>query len=367
MIDHPSDLFSAGTKRRGFWRAADPGRRGGPSRRICPLLLMTASLSIAISPSPRGQAGPATPKPVSGRPFSADKIIPADVLARVELLRKELELIRFEMGQAKDQPSPIMVSDAAPREVVFHALTLLRKANQLGFELTGRSGPELQLNLPEVIRPLYVWKIVDAAYQRLLEVKRKLAITQEIEESRQEDSTTSSQVFRAIVQANRQFDLLFRQRLSADDTFQQVTLATRYMALLLARFPGTTPMPPLPPFKRGKRPVDVYNLVVQCFKRLHAIAQQSGIETLKLETPEMGADVGDSTVIRPTDVYDVSILLVAELAHLHEQLKDVAPPVQVEQTDPKVPAHVYQKAGLLLLQLNELETRVKVNPDWLSQ
>lgn len=162
---------------------------------------------------------PTTPKPVSGRSLSIETIIPSDVLARVELLRAELEVFRFEMGQPKEQRPGITVAHVAPREVVFQTFTLFRKANQLGFELTGKLSPELQITFPRTIRPLHVWRIVDAAYKRLILGKRSLGLTNSIAEIRQDDSVTSSDVFHAIGHANRQIDLLFRPRLLANDTF----------------------------------------------------------------------------------------------------------------------------------------------------
>jgi len=47
-------------------------------------------------------------------------------------------------------------------------------------------------------------------------------------------------------------------------------------------------------------------------------------------------------------------------------MKDTTAPVQSYDPGIKVPAHVYQQAGLLFHQLLELETYVKANPDWLA-
>ncbi len=54
-----------------------------------------------------------TPPPVSGRRLSdAASILPADVLARVELLRDDLDLIRLFMGKP-EPPSALLRVDAA--------------------------------------------------------------------------------------------------------------------------------------------------------------------------------------------------------------------------------------------------------------
>lgn len=311
------------------------------------------------------QVVPTTPRPVSGRLLTVEKITAADVLARVELLRDDLELIRFEMGQPKDQRTEIIVTEVIPRQVIFQAMTLFRKANQLHFELTGGSGSELRTNLPRGVRPLHVWLVVDVAYRRILVVKRKLGITKPSEEKRQDPSITPTEVFRAIVQANRQLDLLLKQRPSTRDVFHQVTLATHFAARLLEQFPGATLMPPTPDFEHGKRPVDVYSRLVECYARIRAIAERSGIRALKLEMPKSDAGVDNPTQISPSDVYDIAILVVSELAYLHAQLNYTEPPTQAYDPGLKVPAHVYQRAGVLLLQLTELEKLAATRPTWL--
>ncbi|MEE8200794.1 MAG: hypothetical protein V3R29_06460, partial [Candidatus Acidoferrales bacterium] len=113
------------------------------SEKIGRVLLILMGMLITLPSTAYAQAGSGPLVPASGRPLSAEGIIPADVLARVELLRNELDLIRFEMGQAKVQPIEIAVSDASPREVIFQAITLFRKMNQLSFEMTGDPGPQL--------------------------------------------------------------------------------------------------------------------------------------------------------------------------------------------------------------------------------
>lgn len=75
--------------------------------------MISAVLVITIASTVYGQDDPNTLDPVSGRSLSLEKVIPADVLARVELLREELELIRFEMGQPKEQQPEITVTNVA--------------------------------------------------------------------------------------------------------------------------------------------------------------------------------------------------------------------------------------------------------------
>ena len=61
------------------------------------------SLLGIVSPSIGVAEGVQTQPPVSGREMSVESIVPADVFARVQLFRKVLDDVRFEMGKRKSQ------------------------------------------------------------------------------------------------------------------------------------------------------------------------------------------------------------------------------------------------------------------------
>lgn len=330
-------------------------------------LLLLAGMLMTIPSTTSAQAEPATPDPVSGRALSITGVIPADVLARVELLGSELELIRFEMGQPKAPRTEMVVTHAVPREVLFQAATLFRKANQLTFELTDDPGPELLMEVPTRVRPLHVWKVVDAAYKRILVAKRALGITEQLEEELPDPAVLPSEVLRALIQTSRQLSLLLQQPPATSDVYQQVVLATYFAAGLLERFPEATGFPATPAFERGKRPVDVYKRLVECYARISRIADRSGVEVLKLKVPTREGGIDEAGELTPSEVYDFASLIVAELIYLQAQLEDSELPTPPYNTSLKLPAHVYQQAGVLLLQLAELETRVETDPEWLTR
>jgi len=55
-------------------------------------------------------------------------------LSRVELLRKDLDDVRFEMGRPKNLHIEMAVLNAAPHEVLFQARSLYRKVDRLVVE-----------------------------------------------------------------------------------------------------------------------------------------------------------------------------------------------------------------------------------------
>lgn len=146
-------------------------------------LPLLAGLVLVLQPVPWGErvAGSVAPRDgaagavAPSRQEAREGVDPADVYARVALVRSELELVRREMGRRADPRPEPDVRDASPREVFFQAVTLFRKANRLSFERAREQAP-----IPEppagTIRPAHVLAVVDSALGRLGRVKASLGI-----------------------------------------------------------------------------------------------------------------------------------------------------------------------------------------------
>ncbi len=319
-----------------------------------------ASAAISEEPTPR--------PPISGRAVSRDALLPADVLARVELLRAELELIRFEMGRPKALPIEASVANVVPREVIFQAFTTYQRANQLRYEVSGLPGPLVQVRLPKQIEPFDVWQVVDIAYEQVRFTKQELGITEQVEETPSDLDTTPARVFGAILQVNREFDLLVTQSLDSNDVYHQVKLATHYAARLLGQFPESVLLPDAPARQRGRKPAEVYGLLARCYRSVHAVAENSGIDTLKFEPLQTGSKGSSSHEIGPGDVHDLAILLVSELGYLFARLDSKQEqPRPKHDLDLKLPSHVYQRGEILQAQLRALESYTSAEKDWLAR
>ncbi len=280
----------------------------------------------------------------------------SDVYVRTLLVRDELELLRLEMGKPQDRRRELRVTEAEPREVFFQALTLFHKANRLSFDLTRERAelPEKPVGTP---RPADVQAVVDAVLAQLQRIKATLGSLEPSREQPRDPAVTPSDVFRSIVQANRQINLLLDRQIAPSDVFQQVTLAIGYAAQLRTRFAGTR-MPETPAFERRKRPADVYHRLIACFARVRAIMTLSGFNALMLDQhPE---------TVTPNDVYDIASLIVSELSFLHAQVDGALPPPDTYYPGRKFPADVYQRAGLLEALLIDLQALVEASPSWLQ-
>ena len=130
------------------------------------------------------------------------EIQPPDCFQRVKHIEAEVDLIRQEMGRAKDRRPAPGVRGAAPREVYFQALSFFRKADRLCHELTG----DWMASIPHAppasqIEPKHVLSVLDAGLRELAEVKAKLGIKEKAPEPAREDSRIPSDVFAGIAGA----------------------------------------------------------------------------------------------------------------------------------------------------------------------
>jgi hypothetical protein len=323
----------------------------------CLSIAFSLSLHAGAQEIPDESAQPAAAKtPETGKA----EITPSHVYRQVALVRAEIDLIRLEMGKPEVDPPPIQVEKAAPREVYFQAATLFRKADRLAFEHTRGRVEEPPMPAGQM-RPAGVHAMVSAALERVETVKETLTITEQSESPPLDPGLEPSQVFNAIVAANRELNHLLDQRFAPRDVYQQVSMAIAYLSRLLDS-PGVVSTPPEPPpFERRKRPADVYRRLVGCFDQIHQLGEESGVPMLDLKVDEQQVERVD-----PSDAYDIASLLVSELAHLHEQRVGAAPPRKVYSAGRKLPSHVYQRIGILRGQLEALQLKVQSNPDWLK-
>lgn len=319
------------------------------------LIMVGAILSSVVSAA----SVTSTPAPVSGRnPGNIQQIIPADVLARVKLLSAELGQIRAALGKKQVTQSLITVSGAAPREVYFEAQALFEKANRLAYEVTGSHEDDPEIH-SENLLPAHVWQLVDASLKRILVVRERLGIKKTPKEPREPSSTTPTDVFNAILNVNQQLNALLYRQVAPSDVFEQVTLAISYTERLLKALIVEKRIPNTPAFIADRTPADVYNRLVQCVKLLQGISKDSGVKMLSINVHNLG--IYQAT---PSDVFDLSKIIVSEVRHLATLLPGIQE-IQPYYPGYKTPSEVYQRAGILLKQLEQLKIQVVKHPSWL--
>jgi hypothetical protein len=311
---------------------------------------------LAVCPALAQGQDLGTPPPVSGRRLSDPaSILPADVLARVELVRANLALIRRFMGKPPPPAALLRVESAQPREVYSQALNLEQRANRLAFEQVRVVRSE-SIPLQEAARPADVFGVVNAALAAVLLVKQDMGIDEAVAEENRPEATTPSEVFNATIAAGSEINQLLAQRTSPSDVFQLVTAAVHSAATLHAVIPNGPPLPLEPEFEPNKQPADVYEKMQECFGLIRGIAVSTGVDSLSFE-------VSSAHIVTPNDVADLAALVVEELDYLHVKFPDAKPPARAYYPGKRFPAHVYQRAGFLERILTDLaEWRGSVAP-----
>ena len=327
----------------------------------CGIFIVMCLICVFVSTPAVGEIHSESSRLEGETVHSSHEILPANVLTRVELLRKDLDDIRFEMGRPKNMKIEMVVLNAAPHEVYFQARSLYRKADRLVVEVTGGESVPIGITTPQNIQPAHVFQVVNAALERLRFLKERLGVTLMNSEALPNLSATPSDVFFSIGLANQQLNVMVNQHFSPRDVSRQVSLALLYTQRLLEQFPLAIRDFPMPPSERGRRPGDVFMNLIDCHVILSQIAQHSQLKILQLRLKNP-----DTTNIQPNEVYDLASLVVSELAYLYSKGPQMDPPQKPAPPGLTLPSHVYQQVKSLLLYLKELERQVKSKPQWLQ-
>lgn len=310
-------------------------------------LLLAALLPFPVAAI--GGQDVSTAPPVSGRRLSDPaSILPADLLARVELLRANVRLLRLYMGRREPPSALLRVEEAHPQEVYSQALNLQLRANRLAFEQLRVVRSEL-IDLDEAAGPADCFAVVDGALAAVLLVKRHLGINTAVAEEAQPESTMPGEVFNAIVAAGGEINHLLERQTSPSDVFRLVTAAVHSAAALHATIPDGPSLPAEPPFEPNKTRADVYLRIQACFSLVRQVAGSVGMETLRLTVTDDPA-----THVTPNDVADLAALVAEELSDLHRQFPNASPPPRAYYPGRRFPAHVFQRASLLERILQDL-------------
>ncbi len=310
------------------------------------LCLFTATASAQIGDTAVEHL---TPPPISGRSLAEpETILASDVLARVELVRANVELIRKYMGLAVPSAPVLQVSAARPRETYSQALNLERRANLLAFEHV-RALLKASQPLHRNVRTYDVFQLVDGVLVAVLAVKADMDIQVAVAEKLQSPDTVPADVFNATVKAGSEINNLLAQETGSSDVFQTVTSAVHIAASLHLKIPDGPSFPGEPAFEPNKSPYDVFMRMQSCFQLISELAMEQGIDPLEFDIP-----VERALLVQQNDVSDIAFLLLEELNGIHRRILDAPEPARAYYPGKKFAAHVYQRVGLLERILQDL-------------
>lgn len=325
------------------WRVVTWG-----SLRIC----MLSVLFLLLATGSNGRAEDTQPNPSSpGTTGSDADAIPAQIAA----YSQDLERLRRFMGAPRAGKFNIGIHSNLTRDLYFQTLTLWQKTDRLLFEISRVRATSPPTSADELGTSDILANLQDA-HEILQQIMRALEIAPE-PETRTDPTPTRPDNFTALIDLNRQVDLLLERHFAPSDVYMEITLAIDYAARLLARYPEAIRIPEEPPFEPNKQPSDVYQRLIACLRSIAHIAQILGFTVLDIDTRQT-----DTTQLTPSDVYMVASLIVSQLNHLYKIMGDEKPLAPAFYPGRKFPAHSYQRAGILQAQLQQLERFIAAAP-----
>ena len=288
-------------------------------------------------------------------------VSPPDVFAATMMLRQDLELLRQELNAPLEERDLVKVSNAAPREVYFQAITLRLKSERLcsqQLENTVGLPTSVSITPDRELRPSDVLEVVLQAQGQIRCATAFFGLAATREAPARDSTKTPTDVFQSIVQANRQINLLLKEQFSPNEVIAAVRLANTYTTAVLDDLAPVwrASSTPASPFVEGKRPVDVYQALYGCNQIIERIAQQSGLEILRFE-PELRPD------IVPSDVFNLATLIVSQLRYF-STFTSVEVSHRFRSEPDRTPSHVHQEAETLRSNLQVLAKLVNAFPEW---
>jgi hypothetical protein len=331
----------------------------GASRGIVPeveasvraILALVAVLLAGMAPPGVGLPG----APAAAAPN------PGDILARVRLAAALIEQVRVETGRPPAAPLGFRAEEVQIRDAWYQACVLHDQVGRLVFELTGELDRPIAPVAVEQIDAQVLARTVDDSVERLRLLTRTLGLPAPPAPSPPEVTAGLDDVFLALVDASRQIDPLLRRPMTASDVYEELTLAVHGAARLLGEFPGSVRLPDPPPLEHGKRPADTLDVVMACHRRLVEIAAISGVDATRV------AVLPPLPWVRSADVYAMAVLVVGQLAYFEARLPGNRAPAPAFYPGLLFPSRSWQRAGMLLRQLDELRDRVQQRPGWLRR
>jgi hypothetical protein len=279
----------------------------------------------------------------------------SDVASIIDIASQEIEFIRLQKGKEKPNPLTFKISNALPRQIYYQALTFYHKSDRMCFDHTGDVGPIPPKGKSGEIDYQDIHDVIEGALKRIRCVRPALEISNFPKTNTFLRSDDPSEIYKKILRSNRQINILLDNPYVPSTVYMRVQLAIAHgKALLRIRYPASL-IPTKPPFMKNKRPVDVYEQLLNCFAQVKEIYRHLGDEIINYEVEDIGP------YIVPGDVFDLASLLVSEVQFIRQRLLEKN---QIEPLDPiaypgrKAPSHVYQNGKYLEVILKTIQTQL---------
>lgn len=278
----------------------------------------------------------------------AEDIGPPEVLAAVQQLEAELEVVRSYLGSSKSELRDFRVESATPRHAHFLARRIVSKLAILVSERVGGATQSVPIAPDREITAADVLGVMRQAKDQLGYIKTAYEIDRSPAATRAPERADDADVVEAMVRTLRQINLMLTRRYTPSDVYERLDLATVYVAgVMKTRGLELYPSVEFVPYKQ---PLDVFRKLLDCVALSIAIADVVDIDVLEIDVRRMRTS--DTRLSNNHDLATILLSDIADLTLILEGADDVFPE---ERLLPHVvPSHVFQKASQLEAQLSAI-------------
>jgi hypothetical protein len=297
--------------------------------------------------------------------ISANKselIEPKHVMAKVLDLEQQIASLALIMGVDFKPFTPPTLNNIFPRDVFYQGITVHKKASRIRYEFTKQEIRELKIESHDY-RSEHVLKLVTKTQSILDDTLRYIYQNHSI--SREDISKSVSQqtsaaakvglivepkdVFVRLVNINRKLNQLLDFKFSPADTFEQVTLAISYASAILQTVSQEVTLFEPERLESGKKPSDVYLRLTSVHNKLYEC-----LESVNVLTTQISEKIYEPAQIQPSDVYDLTNLILSNLAFLQSNLTEQVKPRPTYYPGKTLPSVVYQRVSILEKQIDAI-------------
>ena len=285
-----------------------------------------------------------------GSPFPDDeeadrRITPSHVFREVQDLIAEIAILRDELGVFDYPPESELQEDRAPVHVYAKTLEVLKKVRGVQRRFGVPTSGVGQIPFKEVV-PADVLESVRHIIDELRAIKAQMVINREITPAPLVGGKTPSLVYKSLADVSFLLDGLRGRPLTPDDVFENATYILDEMELIAAKLKVPLEVN-MPQVEGNKRPIDVAQQVLRATYKVINLQSRLGMDA---------SGVPGLTLVRvtPSEVYDATNMLLAEMARIKFHLDINVPRDQRPEPKGKRPTDVFALVLLIIENLDRM-------------
>ena len=270
---------------------------------------------------------------------------PSHVFQAVQDLIAETAILRDELGVYDYPPEAELQEDRAPVHVYAKSLEVLTKVAGVQRRFGVPAAQTGQIPYREII-PGDVLGNVQNILNEIRKIKTQMVISREIEPAPLVGGKTPSVVYKSLADASFMLDGLRGRPLTPDDVFRNASFVLDELELIAARLRVPLEVD-LPVVEGAKKPTDVAQQVLRATYKVINLQNRLGMDA---------SGVPRLTLVRvtPSEVYDATNMLLAEMARIKLYLEINVPRDDRPEARGKKPTDVFALVLLIIQNLDKM-------------